>query len=992
MAEITIDLSGRKGLSNGHAGDYDMVTPRPNLRAAQEEGQFVAGLFNPFLREGYLAPTTTTTVSVSSPDTLTEPFKSVTIDNVNSEIYWSGNNHKIYKLSSLTDLSLAVDTTLDTNTFIHDIEMYEINGVPSLVYLYDYPADTLAKKNCVFVGYKSLTSDNTPTIAQYDPISAGSVKGTWSITPTTSSKLGQPLREIYFSNGGLETKQLTDVWLPLKRSTPGQAQTWTMKLSIQDISAPPNTTADGETNYKPSGTVIASSTVAASVLGDDFSMVRFTFSSPVTFPSTTFFIVLEADVPGDLTGNEGLEWLAGDANDGSLYNGLLFSGGGWYHLDLAETYSFGYRVGLNSSQNILPVDEFTHTVDKTTIEFGSIFSATQALGNISTPITVGTLPNNVVVVSIALKSASDQITGVTINGDAMTRLLFTNPVAGTGFYVYYRYGCDTGTVTLATTGSTSDVILAGQIFYNVQPSSISVGASYLETGINDEVNEMFRELFIGDRDVGVFAACIEWREIIGPDFIRITPNSWFTYPVPTDSTTPRLSEAEPLYYSFWEGTTETSRELRGSAMLGRYYNNGVLDYIDWLPAYGIMFKMSPTTQPVDETSTYWTLRGQRSGRSFMRLADNGFAYLFTDRAVHKLDGGITGGGVGSITRNVLQFPEIFSITDALDYRSLLYIAVHQYPVDITSNNLGNYPGKCGVYVWNRISTQLSNADFIELPGVREIKKIYASPSGVVMLIVVAENGITELRRFGYNDSGGVVFTVVRKLGLGAFPNTPDGLKTSGDKVVWLADNGYMYAEKDTFVVKLHEIVAPGTSASSLEQNISGGAVCFASGNETGDAGYRSNKQGILMSYKQGSTVTNEKIYPFDLKTGSNGNQTPHIGDVYTGVSYVPITSDVKRIRIYNAPISLTGTEVVATVKIYFNQGTSAVMPNGMTKTITRNEAKRGYVDFNISKQYVHSVQIEVEWATDAPLSEDTYLPSVAVVSYDLTTTKSPDNG
>ena len=233
----------------------------------------------------------------------------------------------------------------------------------------------------------------------------------------------------------------------------------------------------------------------------------------------------------------------------------------------------------------------------------------------------------------------------------------------------------------------------------------------------------------------------------------------------------------------------------------------------------------------------------------------------------------------------------------------------------------------------------------------------------------------------------MVFPVVKTLGVGAFPQFPDGLTIASDKVLWLGNDGKLYCEKAGAVTQLFEVKAQGSTTATTLNNIKGGAIFYGSGDETASSGYRSNKQGVIMSYLDTTPYT-IKVYPFDLKNGSNSTQTPHIGNVYTGVNYVPVTSVIRQLRIYNAPITGTGTTVIATVKLYFNQSSTV----GMTKTITKNEAKRGYVDFHINKSYLHAIQIEVEWATDVVLGEDTYLPSVAVVSHDPTTTKSPENG
>ena len=241
--------------------------------------------------------------------------------------------------------------------------------------------------------------------------------------------------------------------------------------------------------------------------------------------------------------------------------------------------------------------------------------------------------------------------------------------------------------------------------------------------------------------------------------------------------------------------------------------------------------------------------------------------------------------------------------------------------------------------------------------------------------------------FGYNDSGGVVFPVVRTIGVGAYPQYPDGFSGAGDKVIWLANDGNLYCESNNAVNILHQVKAPGATTDLKANNIASGITFYGSGVETASSGYRSNKQGILLSYLDTATKYYKKIYPMDITTGSNGAQTPHQGDVYSGVMYIPITSVLRKVRVYNSPITGSGTDVIATVKLYFNQSTTA----GMTKSISKDEAKRGYVDFSINKPYIHAIQIEVEWATSEPLGADMYLPSIAVISHDETTTSSPDN-
>lgn len=425
------------------------------------------------------------------------------------------------------------------------------------------------------------------------------------------------------------------------------------------------------------------------------------------------------------------------------------------------------------------------------------------------------------------------------------------------------------------------------------------------------------------------------------------------------------------------------------------------DYLLDMESNGYGLQASPAPLPLSSLGNSNWLTGEATGAfvqsintdyAFMRVADNGFAYIFADNAIHKVDGTTTGGVNGTVTKNVLLFPSYFRIVDAVDYRSRLYVALHQYPTTVSTTNKTNFPGKCGLFVWNRISTQLTSTDYIELPGVKEIKKIYASPDGVLKLLVVSDNGLTELRQFGYNDSGGVVFPVTATLSIGGHPQFPDGLTVSGDKALWLGNDGNLYCEKENRITILHQAKVPGQTTATVANNISTGVVVYGSGLETASSGFREYKQGYVLSYLDGATHVIEKVYPFDFTTGSNGSQTPNVGNVYSAVQYIPLGSAVRNVRIYNAPISTTGSNVIATVKLYFDQKTTATRPSGMTKTITRDEAKRGYVDFKINEPYIHAIQVEIEWATGESIGDNTYMPSVAIITYDETTHQTPDNG
>lgn len=778
MAEFIIDLSGKKGLGDGFAGDIDMVTPRPELRMDDDTG-FASGYFNPFLRDKYLAPTTTTQVSYSPDDTPASQFVAVEYDFTNDDTYWCDNVKRIWKGASLTATALTLIDTVDdaasllrTYDALYDLQMYQINGNSRLF----------------FVG-KGIPFSPTPLIQ--------------IASQTTSDSFAASFVSV----------------IPAATTQP---------------------TVENTYRYYDSGAA-ASATVSATV-----------------------------------------------------------------------------SAGSNKALVV--------------IAFG-----------------IGDTPNT-----------------ATFNGDSMTRLTVEGgSVSEPGVAVFVLPAPDvvTGNVVVNYSVSATHRLVYAIVTTNTEQTTVASAYTNVEH-VTDSVGIIRSAAFpTSSSELSLVAAFSDQNFTIKSDFDVTTYlyDSLITYGRELLATVP----VTMLGYGLQVGHTS-------------------------VPATSLSSANSTFSSNINRPGAF--IQKISGDYAFMRVADNGFAYVFSDNHVHKIDGNTTGGTTGTLTKDVLLFPGTFRITDAVDYRSNLYLGVHQYSVTTATTSLSNYTGKCGIYVWNRISTQLSSADYIELPGAREIKKIYASPDGVLKLITISDNGTTELREFGYNDSGGVVFPVKKRLGIGAFPQLPDGLSTAGDKVTWLANDGNIYVEKGNAVTKLHQVKAPGTGTAGLAQNITSGALLYGSATETAGDTFRTNKQGISFSYKDGSSYYTKKIYPFDLTTGANAAQTPLQGDVYTQVKLVPIGSAVRNIRIYNAPTTTSDTTVIATVKIYFNQSATASMPSGMTKSITKAEAKRGYVDFHINKSNIHAVQIEVEWATGVSIGDDMYMPSVAVVTYDELKTQSPDNG
>lgn len=374
-----------------------------------------------------------------------------------------------------------------------------------------------------------------------------------------------------------------------------------------------------------------------------------------------------------------------------------------------------------------------------------------------------------------------------------------------------------------------------------------------------------------------------------------------------------------------------------------------------------------------------------SSYAFMRTADNGFAYIFGDNKVHKLDGTTLGGTNGTLSEQILLFPSYFRLTDALDHRGNVYMVMHQSTVDTTSATQTNFTVPCGVYIWDRRTTQVNMNDYIPVEGVRAIKKIFVAPNGAVRIICVASDGTTQVRQLD-----GSSFKMVKELGIGAAPQYVDSLAVAGQKTIWIAPDGSVYCigelGESESLARVGQIRAPqAETTSGYAENITGGAILYGGGSQSGTAGYRNDRQGITLSYSTGSPLV-KRFYPFDTVAVASTDQTAHVGDIYTGLKPLPFMATVQDITIFMATGTATGSTTQATVKIYFNGSSTA----WASKTITRNDIAKGYFNIQVNKPYISSVQLEIEYATGVAMS-DTYdfHPFYAEVIYEQTTTLQP---
>jgi len=360
----------------------------------------------------------------------------------------------------------------------------------------------------------------------------------------------------------------------------------------------------------------------------------------------------------------------------------------------------------------------------------------------------------------------------------------------------------------------------------------------------------------------------------------------------------------------------------------------------------------------------------------MIVSDNGFMYVLDGNSLHKIDGTTNGGANGTASANVLVFPPYLNLYDAVDFRGKLYIVVQ----DVSTPNSAIKSGKtrsiqAGIYVWDRQSTTVAFTDFFPVEGVQAIHKIYVSPEGDVRIMVTTSDGLFQIRSFTGNT-----FKTIQEAGDSAAPRFRDAVSVGNKYVTWFGTDGYMYAHGKTSHLDKEGIFKYGTIVS--DANNTSGAIIFAGGNSLGSSSIR--YEGFYISYNISSTVYVKKWIPNALSsaTGIGFTQDSDIGNVYSPLFPLPVMSTVKNLRIYCLPPDSTGSTATATIKFYFNQSTTA----SFSKTLTRTDIAKGYIDIAINKPFVTSIQLETEFNINQLVGGFDYSPYLGVLEYEPTST------
>ncbi len=380
-----------------------------------------------------------------------------------------------------------------------------------------------------------------------------------------------------------------------------------------------------------------------------------------------------------------------------------------------------------------------------------------------------------------------------------------------------------------------------------------------------------------------------------------------------------------------------------------------------------IYARKDNTLVVPDSLSGATTYTQNPTDGFLHKSDNGLLYIFADNYVHKFDGSVTGGTAGTFTAEVLSFPSYIDLVDALSTQSLMYIAIQGKGSESSADQTFE-SDVMGLYVWDRQSTVLNIQSFIPCYGARELKKIFLTANGDIRIMTIGEDGFTEIRGI---ENGRLV--VLKRLGRKAYPNYRDGFDTLNNLIAWFGADGIIYGLGSVYG-GAESIFKLGDVSAEVSGTLTAGTLL--AGNY--DATQARQAAYLTWSDNAGKTIT--KWYPHGDGTISSVAQLGHVGNVYTPVKQFGTLAQINYVRVYCRPTTNTGATVIATIKTYYNQSSTAAH----SKQVTQKMASDGFFYLPLGKKSVHAIQFEIEFSTSQTLGDDDFNPMFIEVDYEPT--------
>lgn len=245
MSKITLDYSGSKGLVERHQGDLTATSSTPNLRYIGEQGQISDGIYMPFKKYGYMSPAVNAFTTLTG--TVASAINSIQYDSDQDKVYLSEEGVNILQLDGLDDTSVANWTTITTGHSILDMERYEVNDTPAMIWVqnpdngvgFTQSGTSDSIYGGMSLGFKTINSEEGLEQLSFRVGAANNGIGQDAVGiddgTNLSVKLAQSFHTTDFaqvSNTNLVTDDITGVHMRLQRQL-GTGVGITMKVSIQ---------------------------------------------------------------------------------------------------------------------------------------------------------------------------------------------------------------------------------------------------------------------------------------------------------------------------------------------------------------------------------------------------------------------------------------------------------------------------------------------------------------------------------------------------------------------------------------------------------------------------------------------------------------------------------------------------------------------------------------------------------------------------------------
>ena len=1006
MAKIIFDLSGNSGLVEKYQGDIDGVST-PNIRYQGATGQLAEGIINPLKRTGF------TSAANTNFETLVDGLMigSFVYDTDNDDIYAAELGTKIYRLDGSDDLSFTTILNTTDSYEISDMDLYEINGIKSLVYSANYKESTknykLGTTATDKYDYWRLTDGTqsfSPAVTGFGNgyfVSAGSGQSTLLISQngnlwsSTSGVSGQTTvafvgylndRWIIAATNGTNRIGYSYDLSNFSSVTTGDAQLW-------------QGGAYGNGIYVLVGAVAGAKNIAYSINGVTWTTI---LVGAINFRSVSFgagLFVGVGDSGAIYTSPDGIVWTVRVSPIANSWTSVTYGNG------------LFMTVGNGASSKVIYSND------------GITWTASTEM-DLDTPVQVAYGDG------YFLSICSGSIIYKSINGVTWTKLIISNLTMnsrtityGNGYFLVTEY-TDSGinqtftstseveiesvTQNKATLGFISlennkGIHVANSPAKKVYPTTydtqfISWNSAQTITSFNQKLGQRINKVNIADQKIdklrlGLISNVNEDTTIKVSVHDATIPYTGNVY-----STTFTVSSADNFVYKEYyidfgllpdlvnynyacitiELYDITQTTLDGeikwvSTPINSSLHEGAILYngASWTTnTQSFSFDFSVIKSELkDWTSKYITNAFQidlTTDINFIRKADNGFLYWFTDNLVHSVDGGVSGGALGILRKNLLLFPAYLRITDAIDARSRMFIALQSTTRDLEA--LAASANIIGVYVWDRLSSVTNFRDFVAIPGIKEIKSLFIDSTGTVNAICIGNDKFVQLRQYTGNE-----FKLIKTLGTQAYPASQRGINSINNVSYWFGQDGILY---------LYGSVMPGGEKELYKFATLGTDITTAGAVITADNSSGLGNIKILASYK---TDTEEGIKFFSpYGTGYNTGNS-----FYTQVKILPSLSTIKNIRVLHLkdlrtvldeslqfedgvvfdfqdglPItifSFSQDEVVAELSCFTNMNSVAEW----TRNITLRDLQRGYIEKEYNQNNVNSIQFKVTWLNKA---------------------------